>query len=180
MKRILAALCLALGVTTLVAPARADVTWLVNGLFSDGSTLSGSFSLNQYGFVSAIDLTTQDAGSLTGVHYILGASYPASNGDAYLESDPGPYTGALRLNFDGAIADVGNAPDTGTVSILSTSFECQDSQGCSSASGNTRYLVSGTATTGSVPEPATWGMMILGFGMVGAGLRVRRGRAVAA
>jgi hypothetical protein len=27
---------------------------------------------------------------------------------------------------------------------------------------------------GSVPEPATWAMMILGFGMVGAGLRMRR------
>ena len=30
-----------------------------------------------------------------------------------------------------------------------------------------------TVPTG-VPEPATWGMMILGFGMVGAGLRLRR------
>lgn len=27
---------------------------------------------------------------------------------------------------------------------------------------------------GPVPEPATWGMMLLGFGMVGAGLRSRR------
>ena len=29
---------------------------------------------------------------------------------------------------------------------------------------------------GAVPEPATWAMMILGFGMVGAGLRLRRRR----
>ena len=27
---------------------------------------------------------------------------------------------------------------------------------------------------GAVPEPATWGMMILGFGMIGAGMRYRR------
>jgi hypothetical protein len=27
---------------------------------------------------------------------------------------------------------------------------------------------------GAVPEPATWAMMILGFGMVGAGMRMRR------
>lgn len=27
---------------------------------------------------------------------------------------------------------------------------------------------------GSVPEPATWGMMLVGFGLVGAGLRSRR------
>ena len=32
------------------------------------------------------------------------------------------------------------------------------------------YLVA----TGAVPEPATWGMMILGFAMAGAGLRARR------
>ena len=30
--------------------------------------------------------------------------------------------------------------------------------------------------TAAVPEPATWAMMILGFGMIGAGLRYRRGR----
>jgi hypothetical protein len=32
---------------------------------------------------------------------------------------------------------------------------------------------------GAVPEPATWGMMALGFGMIGVGLRGRRGRAAA-
>jgi uncharacterized repeat protein (TIGR03803 family) len=28
----------------------------------------------------------------------------------------------------------------------------------------------------AIPEPATWGMMIAGFGLVGAGLRLRRRR----
>lgn len=32
--------------------------------------------------------------------------------------------------------------------------------------------------TGAVPEPMTWAMMIMGFGMVGAGLRRRRGQTV--
>jgi len=31
-----------------------------------------------------------------------------------------------------------------------------------------------TSVTGGVPEPATWGLMILGFGLAGAGLRRRR------
>jgi hypothetical protein len=31
-----------------------------------------------------------------------------------------------------------------------------------------------TLFTTGVPEPATWAMMIIGFGMVGAGLRLRR------
>jgi hypothetical protein len=32
----------------------------------------------------------------------------------------------------------------------------------------------GNAAGGGVPEPATWAMMILGFGMIGAALRRRR------
>ncbi len=32
--------------------------------------------------------------------------------------------------------------------------------------------------TAALPEPATWAMMLMGFGMVGAGLRSRRKRAV--
>jgi hypothetical protein len=36
------------------------------------------------------------------------------------------------------------------------------------------------AQVASVPEPATWGMMILGFGMVGAGMRRRKSTLVAA
>ena len=31
-----------------------------------------------------------------------------------------------------------------------------------------------SATISAVPEPATWGMMILGFGMLGAAMRTRR------
>jgi hypothetical protein len=30
----------------------------------------------------------------------------------------------------------------------------------------------------AVPEPATWGLMLAGFGLVGAGLRSRRRQAV--
>lgn len=35
------------------------------------------------------------------------------------------------------------------------------------------------ASVGAVPEPATWGMLALGFGMIGAGLRRRPARAAA-
>jgi hypothetical protein len=36
------------------------------------------------------------------------------------------------------------------------------------------YLDDITISTAAVPEPATWAMMILGFGLVGAGMRRRR------
>lgn len=35
-------------------------------------------------------------------------------------------------------------------------------------------LVNGDANVSAVPEPATWAMMLIGFGIVGAGLRSRR------
>jgi hypothetical protein len=45
------------------------------------------------------------------------------------------------------------------------------------------FLVSGLAGTadvgGGVPEPASWGLMLVGFGGLGAALRRRRGSAVA-
>jgi hypothetical protein len=46
-----------------------------------------------------------------------------------------------------------------------------DRGGANSTYFNDSTFVSGTI---SVPEPATWGMMMLGFGMIGYGLRSRR------
>jgi hypothetical protein len=37
-----------------------------------------------------------------------------------------------------------------------------------------------TSDAGAVPEPATWGLMLVGFGALGMGLRMRRKRALAA
>lgn len=45
--------------------ARADVHWYVSGTFSDGATITGTFDINQYGFVANTDLTTSD-GLFTG------------------------------------------------------------------------------------------------------------------
>ncbi len=42
------------------------------------------------------------------------------------------------------------------------------------------YLASAVGGGGAVPEPASWAMMIAGFGLVGAGLRRRPARAVTA
>lgn len=46
--------------------------------------------------------------------------------------------------------------------------------------GGTIYRLSGagfvTPGGGVIPEPATWAMLIAGFGLVGAGLRIRRRR----
>ena len=50
-------------------------------------------------------------------------------------------------------------------------------QGNVAGSGGT-YEGSVNVLGAAVPEPATWGMMIIGMGMVGAGLRMRKRRGV--
>jgi hypothetical protein len=42
--------------------------------------------------------------------------------------------------------------------------------------GTNQEALSGTILTGSVPEPATWGLMLLGLGVVGGSLRIARRR----
>jgi CHRD domain-containing protein/PEP-CTERM motif-containing protein len=46
--------------------------------------------------------------------------------------------------------------------------------------GEIRGFLAPEATTGGIPEPATWAALALGFGLAGAALRRRRGMAVAA
>lgn len=60
--------------------------------------------------------------------------------------------------------------DTPTASSLTVQFN---------STGGSPFSTSATlavppAGVGAVPEPATWGLMLLGFGMIGVGLRSRR------
>jgi hypothetical protein len=68
----------------------------------------------------------------------------------------GDQTIGQRISFNGLPSNVTSVTFTST----SPAFEVDRIMATSSSLG--------------VPEPATWGMLILGFGMVGAGLRVRR------
>ena len=47
-------------------------------------------------------------------------------------------------------------------------------QSTSTAGDNADILLDNVSVTGPVPEPATWAMMLMGFGMVGVGVRRRR------
>jgi hypothetical protein len=72
----------------------------------------------------------------------------------------------LGTNFSGA------AWDTGTLNLFYWDSNNFDNAGSISADV--------TAAAGVVPEPTSWGMMILGFGMAGAIFRRRRSMAQAA
>ena len=59
---VITAACIALAGT-----AKADVTWVVNGTFDEGGTVSGHFSIDAYGFLdSNFNLLTTAGGTLPG------------------------------------------------------------------------------------------------------------------
>ena len=94
----------------------------------------------------------------------------------------------LRVSVDGSTGSVFNAPAYGgnfwdTWVSQSFSFVASSSsetiqfdtiglnQGCCDVGLDKVSLL---AASGAVPEPATWAMMLMGFGMAGFGLRRRR------
>ena len=87
------------------------------------------------------------------------AGYDVSSGNFNVYGDFVPL--AARANF--YLANVESGAWTGNVSRVRTLIDI------SGYSQNQVYLL------GGVPEPTTWALMIVGFGMVGAALRRRRG-----
>ena len=91
-------------------------------------------------------------------------------GPGYAGGNAGP------LNFEVASAGALTLASLGfnTVSGQHIYFT-SDIVGANGATGNV-----GAILTAGVPEPATWALMILGFGMLGSGLRLRRRESVLA
>jgi len=64
-----------------------------------------------------------------------------------------------------------------TITMLNTEF---DDDGNSNVKAKFSLAAPSVAGIGAVPEPATWGMMIMGFGLAGATIRRRRTAVAAA
>jgi hypothetical protein len=144
--------------------AKADIVWTVDGTFTDNTKVTGTFNINQYGYLDGYNLQTQTNGAFVGFDYTPSDSYFA-NGTFYISAQPG-YQGDLHLTFTGGLSVLsennaivgGNPPGS--------SFECQNSYSCFvPKDGDIRYIASGFAT--SAPEASTWAMIILGFVGVG-------------
>ena len=146
----------------------ADITWNVSGTFNDGGTLTGSFNINQYGYLDGYDLTTS-GGSMPGIGYTPANSYFA-NGNFYFDAQPG-YQGDLHLEFLNSLS-VASANNPILGGNPGPSFECQGSYSCfDQQGGTTRFLAEGAASAAGVPEPAVWAMMFLGFFGMGSAIR---------
>jgi hypothetical protein len=144
--------------------ALADTHWVVNGVFDDGTTLSGYFNLNILNYLGAFKLTTQTGTVLSANVYTSGGM--TSPGSLTLDFEP-TYQEELHLSFADTLDT--SAP---TNALLATSYECQESYNCYLPTGGIRrYIVSGSA---SAPEPAAWSLMLVGVAGLGATMRRRR------
>ena len=96
----------------------------------------------------------------------------------------GAFVARVTTN-DGSFFDVaGNSTGNGDNSAVFIGAQSNTSSITSiifhqlSGGGNNDFAISGLSlvrsTISAVPEPATWGMMIMGFGMVGGAMRRRR------
>jgi len=121
--------------------------------------------------------------TLTSAFTVNGASFTSTNPNAVTFNNVGVYSGTATTASTGT-------PGGAVFAFNST----QESNSFGNGIGFTPVLLqagsytiylSGTASTmntiGSsirfsapIPEPATWGLMLLGFGMVGVGLRARK------
>lgn len=149
------------------APANAAVTFhLDNVTLVDGGTLNGTFT------------TTDDFSQLTGFSITSSSNdgWPYGNfaGITYdfANASSVDYTSTrgFRAMFETGYLDIyWELPlsVTGNIALDQTTGETYANQ--------TRYLGEGSiSVVPGVPEPATWGMMILGFGLIGTALRTRR------
>jgi hypothetical protein len=147
---------------TAQAAATIDDT-LVNATFTDGASITGSFSLNAYGYLSAVDITTVSFGSFSGYDYTLGGIQPNSPPADGINLTNANYSRTLHLVFEQPLNQSGN-----DLINASASWECIG-YSCSASAVGDRFVASGYATP--VPEPET--MALFATGLLGIAGRLR-------
>lgn len=183
---------LALSASLGAATSAQAATYVVNGNF--GGTLFGqpfSTSNTQATFTG----TGPDKGVRFGVDgsasYTLTSLTALSGGVTYTFTDSNL---KFFTNATGTVAgfrinptDILFSFDTGTGNLVQGTTGTANSAGFALTNGTNNGFVSINAVSGAsipvpaaaaVPEPATWAMMLAGFGMVGLGLRSRKRQSV--
>jgi hypothetical protein len=170
-----AAIGFAAGIALAQSSHAATIDWsLSGGTFDDGSTFSGSFSLDTTsGVITTWNIATTAGSAVFGDTYAPGAGQSATaSGSSVIFGGAGPNESLTLTGFSpgtpGTFAPLGGGElheDLFGDGILSRGI----------AGGTPASLVQGSAA----PEPASWVLLIAGFGATGALLRRRRSQAVA-
>jgi hypothetical protein len=156
-----------------------------------------NFSTNDLGPGRNSDNTTIDQflgssiGGAVGGHLLDNTAF-LFTGSTYLNAGSNsfvvPHDDGLQLNFDGIGLVVDQPGPTGEVNTAFNvnapsagmyNFEMSYGE-CCGGPAVIRFTINGAPVTGGVPEPATWGLMLVGFGGLGAMMRRRRTVALAA
>lgn len=167
----------AAGLAALLATsAQAAVTFNVNATLATqaglpAGTLTGTFTTNDaLSMVTAFDLTASAAGAFAGYRYMSGTATVTAQvlPSQYFQLDSVVPGSELRLYFTTPLTTAG------TTIATNFSYEAEPNSGAN-------RLPTGTVTrqTAAVPEPASWAMMVVGFGAAGFLLRRRRRAEVA-
>ncbi len=148
----------------------ASIVWtLSNVVYDDGATASGTFVTDSTtGLASAVNVSIT-AGLLSAFTYDSSNSTifnnPFFTPDSFLALATGT-TRYIHFAFANSLAAPGVNPLSIGIYPVRSSWDCDN---CN----NVRYAVSGFASAAAVPEPASWALMIAGFGLVGAATRRR-------
>jgi len=141
-------------------------TYDITGVFNDGGMLSGSFTIDQYGYlIEPTDIKTTTGTIMTGQLYTL-PPQPSALGFQPITSANSVeftynYSPTLQITFQYALGSVKVDPFDITPA---DSFECIAASGTYCA-GPGRDFVSGEATI--TPVPATLPLLAGGLGLVG-------------
>jgi hypothetical protein len=103
------------------------------------------------------------------------------DGTAFTDFDFSGTTLSVGGIYSAVVSIVGSSPHTGIGLSSADPYsggaafgQNLGDAGCNPGACDLAFQVVGTSAAGALPEPATWAMMILGFGAAGAALRQRR------
>jgi hypothetical protein len=135
---------------------------LQNALVSASLTINGLTYNYSLPSITYSELYADQASSFSTTSSMAKISIDAYLSNSVYDIFSAPYANESFANYSGNVSNaLGNSGVFVWASGLNNRLNLR----------NTTYTIS---TTAAVPEPATWAMMMLGFGAVGASLRYRR------